>query len=145
MPPEVLDPNYEYAFDADSSDSATTDYASPFTKRSDVYSLGMMNLLEVLAGKTPYSRGTFDNIVILDIWRRPPPWPEKELDGLQHVLPENSSTSSIMMCRAGHQALSPPSPGHSSPSQAGPCSGLAAGLGLASGIRRLTLELKPGL
>jgi len=91
MPPEVLDPSdqyYEYDTVDSDSDYGTTSYTSPFTKRSDVYSLGM-TILEVLTGKVPYHHRRYDTVVILDIIRGTrPPRPDKDLvsDGMWDLL-----------------------------------------------------------
>jgi serine/threonine protein kinase len=68
MPPEVLDPSDQYyEYDTvDSESNVSSSCSSPFTKQSDVYSLGM-TILEVLTGKAPYHLHTYDTVVILDI------------------------------------------------------------------------------
>ena len=55
------------------------------------------------------------------------------------------SINQLVMCWAGPEAMSPPSPAHSSTSQAWPRQGLEVGLGLAWNFRSPSLGLKPGL
>jgi len=67
MPPKVLEPNL------DSDIMNTTSDNSPFTKQSDIYSLGM-TILEVLTVKIPYNHRRYDTAAIFDIIQgiRPP-------------------------------------------------------------------------
>jgi len=107
MPPEVLDPSdqyYEYDNLESDVDSATTSYLSPFTKQSDVYSLGM-TILEVLTGKAPFHHRRYDTVVILDVIRgiRPPRPKDSVSNGLWNLLcscwqpqPENRPTAKIV-------------------------------------------------
>lgn len=102
MPPEVLDPSDEYDEyepDSDSGNTATVADASPFTKQSDIYSLGM-TILEVSTGKAPYHHRRYDTVVILDIIRgTPPPRPATESvsEGLWKLL--QCCWESSPMCR----------------------------------------------
>jgi serine/threonine protein kinase len=107
MPPEVLDPSdqyYEYDNLESDVDSATTSYLSPFTKQSDVYSLGM-TILEVLTGKAPFHHRRYDTVVILDVIRgiRPPRPKDSVSNGLWNLLcscwqpqPKNRPTAKIV-------------------------------------------------
>lgn len=105
MSPEVLDPSDEYyVYDADDT-SATPSYTSPFSEKSDVYSLGM-TIMEVITGKAPYHHRRHDTVVILDVIRGTlPPRPAENLvsDGLWDLLkscwqklPENRPTAKIV-------------------------------------------------